>query len=67
MLHVYTRHSADRDHADNTQWRRCRCPKMAPGRSAQWPSAGLPSLEAGSRRNETPARRKLRPTPHGTL
>ena len=27
------------------------------------PSASLAALEAGSRRNETPARRKLKPTP----
>jgi integrase len=31
MLHIYTRHSADCDHADNTQWRRCRCPKWVRG------------------------------------
>ena len=31
MLHIYTRHSADCDHADNTQWRRCRCPKWIRG------------------------------------
>jgi integrase len=31
MLHIYTRHSADCDHADNTQWRRCRCPKWLRG------------------------------------
>lgn len=31
MLRVYTRHSADCDHADNAQWRRCRCQKWFRG------------------------------------
>jgi hypothetical protein len=31
MLHIYSRHKADCDHADNSQWRRCRCPKWIRG------------------------------------
>ncbi len=31
MLNVYSRHSANCDHADNMQWRRCRCPKWVRG------------------------------------
>ncbi len=31
MLHIYTPRSTDCNHADNTQWRRCRCPKWVRG------------------------------------
>lgn len=31
MLHIYTRHAADCGHADDTQWRRCRCSKWLRG------------------------------------
>ena len=46
MLHVYTRHSADCDHADNTQWRRCRCPKWLRG---VLPNGGPVRESAGTR------------------
>ena len=29
--HIYTRHAADCSHANDTQWRRCRCPKWLRG------------------------------------
>ena len=49
MLHIYTRHSADCDHADNTQWRRCRCPKwirgVLPNGASVRESAGTRSWE----------------------
>src|ERR1700679_1881396 len=31
MLHIYTRHAPDCSHANDTQWRRCRCPKWLRG------------------------------------
>jgi len=53
MLHVYTRHSADCDHADNTQWRRCRCPKwlrgVLPNGETIRESAGTRSWEQAER------------------
>lgn len=53
MLHVYTRHSADCDHADNSQWRRCRCPKwlrgVLPSGATVRESAGTRSWEQAER------------------
>jgi len=53
MLHIYTRHSADCDHADNTQWRRCRCPKwlrgVLPNGETVRESAGTRSWEQAER------------------
>ena len=53
MLHIYTRQSADCDHADNTQWRRCRCPKwlrgVLPNGETVRESAGTRSWEQAER------------------
>jgi len=53
MLHIYTRHAADCGHADDTQWRRCRCPKwlrgVLPNAEAVRESAGTRSWEQAER------------------
>ena len=53
MLHIYTRHAADCGHADDTQWRRCRCPKwlrgVLPNGEAIRESAGTRSWEQAER------------------
>jgi hypothetical protein len=53
MLHIYTRHAADCGHADDTQWRRCRCPKwlrgVLPNGEAVRESAGTRSWEQAER------------------
>ena len=58
MLHIYTRQSADCDHADNTRWRRCRCSKwirgVLPNGASVRESAGTRSWE----RAEKNARKK---------
>jgi hypothetical protein len=46
MLHIYTRHAADCGHADDTQWRRCRCPKWLRG---VLPNGGIVRGSAGTR------------------
>jgi hypothetical protein len=56
MLHIYTRHAADCDHADNTQWRRCRCPKWLRGVLPN----GEPIRESASRRSWEQAERNAR-------
>jgi hypothetical protein len=53
MLHIYTRHAADCGHTDDTQWRRCRCPKwlrgVLPNGQAIRESAGTRSWEQAER------------------
>jgi len=53
MLHIYTRHAADCGHADDTQWRRCRCPKwlrgVLPNGEAIRESGGTRSWEQAER------------------
>jgi integrase len=53
MLHIYTRHAADCSHANDTQWRRCRCSKwlrgVLPNGETLRESAGTRSWEQAER------------------
>jgi len=53
VLNIYTRHSADCAHSDNSQWRRCRCPKwlrgVLPNGATVRESAGTRSWEQAER------------------
>jgi hypothetical protein len=56
MLHIYTRHSADCDHANNRKWRRCRCSKWLRGVLPN----GEPVRESTSTRSWEQAERNAR-------